>query len=89
MGKIKAAIFDMDGVLTDTVKLHFKAWKKMFESHGYKFEYEDYKWKVDGKPRIDGIRSIAYDMPEDKLIEMAEEKQKIFWNLLNKKFRSF
>ncbi|WP_041741753.1 HAD family hydrolase [Caldicellulosiruptor kronotskyensis] len=78
MGKIKAAIFDMDGVLTDTVKLHFKAWKKMFENHGYKFEYEDYKWKVDGKPRLDGIRSIAYDMPEDKLIEMAEEKQKIF-----------
>ncbi|BCS82079.1 HAD family hydrolase [Anaerocellum diazotrophicum] len=78
MGKIKAAIFDMDGVLTDTVKLHFKAWKKMFEDHGYKFEYEDYKWKVDGKPRLDGIRSIAYDVPEDKLIEMAEEKQKIF-----------
>lgn len=74
MGKIKVVIFDMDGVLIDIVKLYFKVWKKMFENYGYKFEYEDYKWKVDGKLRLDGIKSIVYDVFEDKLIEMVEEK---------------
>jgi len=82
MGRIKAAIFDMDGVLTDTVKLHFKAWKRMFNNHGYKFEYEDYKQKVDGKPRMDGIRSIATDVSEDELFKMAEEKQRYFLELV-------
>jgi len=82
MGRIKAAIFDMDGVLTDTVKLHFKAWKRMFNNHGYKFEYEDYKQKVDGKPRMDGIRSIATDVCEDELFKMAEEKQRYFLELV-------
>ncbi|WP_045165938.1 HAD family hydrolase [Caldicellulosiruptor naganoensis] len=82
MGKIKAAIFDMDGVLTDTVKLHFKAWKEMFNNHGYKFEYEDYKQKVDGKPRMDGIKSIVGDLSEEQLISMAEEKQRYFLELV-------
>lgn len=82
MGKIKAAIFDMDGVLTDTVKLHFKAWKRMFNNHGYVFEYEDYKQKVDGKPRMDGIKSIVGALPEDILISMAEEKQRYFLELV-------
>ena len=30
----KGAIFDLDGVIVDTVPLHFKAWKKMFGEYG-------------------------------------------------------
>src|SRR3954452_7042884 len=30
-GHIKAGLFDMDGVLTDTAKVHAAAWKQMFD----------------------------------------------------------
>src|SRR5215218_2609853 len=77
---IKAALFDLDGVLTQTAKVHAKAWKEMFddflraraERGGEPFreftvpgDYDEY---VDGKPRLDGVRSFlasrGIELPE-------------------------
>jgi beta-phosphoglucomutase family hydrolase len=67
---IKACLFDLDGVLTQTAKLHAAAWKEMFDGFlaaraerlGEPFvpfdlvaDYDEY---VDGKPRYDGVRSF-------------------------------
>jgi len=64
----KAAIFDLDGVITRTATVHFKAWKRMFEEFlkehtggedFREFTYEkDYIPYVDGKPRYDGVDSF-------------------------------
>jgi beta-phosphoglucomutase-like phosphatase (HAD superfamily) len=65
-----AAIFDLDGVLTDTARVHAAAWKAVFDTFlqrwaqrralafqpfDIKTDYLDY---VDGRPRDDGIRSF-------------------------------
>jgi beta-phosphoglucomutase family hydrolase len=66
---ITACLFDLDGVLTQTAKLHSAAWKQMFdeflkeraERTGEEFEpFEDsdYEQYVDGRPRIDGVRAF-------------------------------
>ena len=67
---VTACLFDLDGVLTQTAKVHAAAWKSMFdeflrgwsERHGQLFvpfdEVEDYDRYVDGKPRYDGVRSF-------------------------------
>ncbi|MEW5809336.1 MAG: beta-phosphoglucomutase family hydrolase [Actinomycetota bacterium] len=64
---IRACLFDLDGVLTDTASVHKRAWKAMFDEFlrqrdGDGFtpfdlgaDYDDY---VDGKPREDGVRSF-------------------------------
>ena len=41
--KIKALIFDMDGVLINTEPMHYRMWKKTFEQHGVEIEYDIYK----------------------------------------------
>jgi beta-phosphoglucomutase family hydrolase len=68
--QIKACLFDMDGVLTDTAKIHAAAWKQMFDAYlgkrakeaGEEFRgfdaHEDYDEYVDGKPRYDGVLSF-------------------------------
>lgn len=68
--KYDAVLFDLDGVLTDTAKLHAASWKKMFdaflEAHAKEqaipfrpFDIEkDYKPYVDGKLRYEGVRSF-------------------------------
>ncbi len=64
--KFKGVIFDLDGVITQTAQVHFKAWKKTFESFLKKinkfdkpFTYEkDYVPYVDGKPRYEGVQSF-------------------------------
>lgn len=66
---IDGVIFDMDGVVTDTAKVHYRAWKIMFDdflnhyAHKRKIPYvpftqEDYLYYVDGMPRYDGIKSF-------------------------------
>ncbi len=36
INKIKAIIFDMDGVIFDTEMVYLKVWSKVFEKYGYK-----------------------------------------------------
>jgi beta-phosphoglucomutase family hydrolase len=67
---ITTCLFDLDGVLTQTAKIHAQAWKEMFddflrewyERTGESFhEFDrptDYDEYVDGKPRLDGVRSF-------------------------------
>jgi beta-phosphoglucomutase family hydrolase len=67
---ITACLFDLDGVLTKTAKVHAAAWKQVFDEYlreraqrtGERFvpfdEVEDYDAYVDGKPRYDGVRSF-------------------------------
>jgi beta-phosphoglucomutase len=84
MKYLKGAIFDLDGVIVDTVSLHFKSWKKMFAEYGIEFTFEDYKKKVDGIPRIDGARAILKDLDEEELKKAAEKKQRYFLEFLEK-----
>src|SRR6201991_4445787 len=65
---IRACLFDLDGVLTDTASVHRKVWKAMFDAYlrtradrtGDKFvEFDaegDYLDYIDGKKREDGVR---------------------------------
>ncbi len=80
----KAAIFDLDGVIVDTVPLHFRAWKSTFLRYGKDLTFEEYKEKIDGIPRIDGVRAVFPDLPEDRVLKIAEEKQKEFLRALDK-----
>src|SRR5207253_2388035 len=77
---IRACLFDLDGVLTQTARVHAAAWKQMFDAFlreraertGERFvpfdplvDYDEY---VDGKPRYDGVRSFlasrGIELPE-------------------------
>ncbi|MFG2819348.1 HAD family hydrolase [Kitasatospora sp. NPDC048365] len=77
---IRAFLFDLDGVLTQTAKVHAAAWKDMFDSFlraeaardGEEFvpfdPIVDYDRYVDGRPRLDGTRTFlaarGIDLPE-------------------------
>lgn len=71
---IRALLFDLDGVLTQTSKVHAKAWKAMFDdvlaARGQPpFDVvHDYARYVDGKPRLDGVRAFlasrSLELPE-------------------------
>lgn len=60
----RAALFDLDGVLTPSAELHKTAWTSMFDeflSHREgqsPFTERDYLRYVDGKPRVEGIASF-------------------------------
>src|SRR5215468_7590756 len=65
-----AVLFDLDGVLTSTAKIHSRCWKSMFDDFLARRAKEknepfrpfdiatDYKRYVDGKLRYEGVRSF-------------------------------
>ena len=83
MAGLRGAIFDLDGVIVNTVPLHFKAWQKMFAEYGKEFNFRDYKEKVDGIPRLSGAKAILTDLDEEELQKAAEKKQGYFLELLH------
>ncbi|MGM0441969.1 MAG: HAD family hydrolase [Elusimicrobiota bacterium] len=79
----QAVIFDLDGIVVDTVPIHFKAWKKMFGEYGINFTFDDYKAKVDGIPRLDGAKAVLKDLNDEEIIEAAGKKQDYFREILD------
>jgi len=85
-----AALFDLDGVLTDTARVHAAAWKRLFDDFlseraqrgGDPFrEFDigrDYLVYVDGKPRYDGVRSFlasrGIELPEGNEADPPEQE---------------
>jgi beta-phosphoglucomutase len=71
MNNIKACIFDLDGVLCDTAKYHFKAWKRLANELGFDFTEEE-------NEQLKGVsRKESLDLILDwggKVIESEEEK---------------
>jgi alpha,alpha-trehalase len=67
---IDGVLFDLDGVVTDTAKLHAAAWKELFDGYLQQraarkhesvepFDSDaDYRRYIDGKPRYQGIESF-------------------------------
>jgi beta-phosphoglucomutase family hydrolase len=94
----RACLFDLDGVLTQTAKVHAAAWKEMFdgflrsraEQSGERFSaftQHDYDEYVDGKPREDGVRSFlesrGIDDPDELVTELGNRKNEIVLRLIH------
>jgi len=105
----KGVIFDLDGVITGTAKVHSLAWEAMFNSFLKSYAEinnepyvpfdpaHDYLKYVDGKPRMEGVKSflasrdieIPYgeldDIPEQETIcGLGNRKNSLFTEILVK-----
>jgi beta-phosphoglucomutase family hydrolase len=84
---IRACLFDLDGVLTNTAAVHAAAWKATFDDFlrarsGAGFQpfdkHADYDSYVDGKPRADGVRDFLasrdIQLSDAEVAELADRK---------------
>ena len=90
---IHACLFDLDGVLTDTARLHAAAWKEMFDDFlraraagegepFVPFDIDtDYAEYIDGRPRVDGVRAFLasrrIELPDETAIELGKRKNEL------------
>lgn len=98
---VEACLFDLDGVLTQTAVLHAAAWKQAFdeylraraETHGEPFvafdATSDYARYVDGRPRIDGVRSFlaarGIELTEETIRAIAHRKNELLLEILHQR----
>jgi beta-phosphoglucomutase len=75
---LKGVIFDLDGVLVDTVPAHYSAWRRTFLEEGYAFDEDVYHQKVDGRPRFDGAEAVMLDATPERVAVASDRKNRYF-----------
>jgi beta-phosphoglucomutase len=70
--EIKACIFDLDGVIVDTAKYHFLAWKRLAEQLKIRFTEEDNE-RLKGVSRMASLE-IILELGKMKLDESARQE---------------
>lgn len=84
---IKACIFDLDGVIVDTAKYHYIAWKEIANSLGFEFT-EEQNETLKGISRYDSLEKLLQigniTKTEEEKISLCEKKNQIYLDLANK-----
>jgi len=77
--KIRAFIFDLDGVLTDTAEYHYRAWKRLADEIGMAFNRHDNE-ALRGIPRRESLLKILkeHSYTETQLQEMMARKNNYY-----------
>lgn len=77
--KIKAFIFDLDGVLTDTAEYHFRAWQQLAAEEGLPFDRHANE-KLRGISRRESLLMILNGRPasEAQIAAMMERKNNYY-----------
>lgn len=74
---IKGAVFDLDGVLVNTAKFHYLAWKKLAKELGFSFSPEQNE-SLKGVSRMKSLELLldfgGLSFPETKKLELAKKK---------------
>lgn len=88
---ISTLIFDMDGVITDTMPYHFRAWRSVFASQGMTPSHEDI-YKREGQKGIDSVRELFTEKEKPYTDTVAKrllkKKERLFKQIFKRKFIS-
>lgn len=84
---MKGAIFDLDGVLVDTAKYHYLAWKELAEELGFEFKESDNE-RLKGVSRMRSLEILlevgGIEATENEKLRMAQEKNERYVKMLEK-----
>ncbi len=81
--QLKAIIFDLDGVITDTAEYHFRAWKRLADEENLPFTREDNE-QLRGVPRRESLLRLlkGKQIPEATMQEWMTRKNDAYQALL-------
>ncbi|MBQ4900764.1 beta-phosphoglucomutase [Paenibacillus sp. Marseille-P2973] len=84
---MKGAIFDLDGVIVDTAKYHYLAWRSLAKSLGFEFTEEDNE-RLKGVSRMESLQILlevgGVEANEAERLEMADAKNKEYVDYISR-----
>ena len=87
--KFKAVIFDMDGVITNTMPCHFQAWAATFKSIGIKVNCYDI-YKREGQAGLTSVKEILREhgrkINPETAGQILAQKEKLFKRIVKIRF---
>jgi HAD superfamily hydrolase (TIGR01509 family) len=76
--KIRAVVFDMDGVLINSHPAHLAAWKAFLRSMGKDLGDDERSFVLEGRTRNEILRHFLGDLADSDLQEYGKQKDEIF-----------
>ena len=85
---MKAVIFDLDGVVVNTAKYHYLAWKKLASELGFEFDIV-HNEKLKGVSRMDSLNIVLevggiQNLSEEEKLELATRKNGYYLDMISK-----
>ena len=71
---LKAVIFDLDGVVTDSAKYHYLAWKSLADELGIPFD-EEYNEKLKGISKMESLELILKNGNSETKYSVSEKEK--------------
>ncbi len=75
MEQIEGIIFDMDGVIVDNHRFHFRAWMEFASKYKFELNDEIYRNDFNGKTNADLFRMIFGKITEEEILAYSLEKE--------------
>jgi beta-phosphoglucomutase len=85
---MKAAIFDMDGVVVDNHRYHFHAWMAFADKYGFELNERIYREKFNGKTNADLFYMIFGSVTPEQMRRYADEKEGLYRKLYAPELRA-
>lgn len=86
MTSVKACIFDLDGVIVDTAKFHYLAWRRLANELGFDFSEEDNE-QLKGVSRMDSLNILleigGQTLDDETKEELAKKKNDWYVELIS------
>jgi alpha,alpha-trehalose phosphorylase len=83
--ELRAVIFDLDGVLTNTAEFHYLAWKRLAEEMGWRFD-RIVNERLKGVSRLDSLEIMlehtGVELPTAEKVQLAHRKNEYFGELI-------
>ncbi len=83
---LKAVLFDLDGVVTDTARYHYQAWKRLADDEGWDFD-ERINERLKGVSRMESLQIILdhnhQTLDAERKKQLADKKNRYYGELLD------
>lgn len=87
MNRIEACIFDLDGVIVDTAKYHYLAWKRLAKELGFDFSENDNE-QLKGVSRMTSLEILLkignLTFSQEEKLKLADKKNKWYVEYISK-----
>jgi beta-phosphoglucomutase len=78
----KAILWDLDGVLVNSMDCHYRAYSEVLSRRGVKLSREKYLREMIGLRNYTILRRVLGDLPDEEILRLAEEKEVAFRRLV-------